>query len=293
VKTFALATAFLLASTAAFAQPTPPECKALPNGGKLTVTVPTVTAPPACQVCTGPGIPSNPVFGFSDGTHNTCELKSPTGGNTGVCKKDSQCPPGTARVTRNNVVVCENGGGTRVIECPAPPRAPDRPRQPPACVQQMQRWAAELKTTEQALRTAVAGDIKYKGTAAVVGPLKGAEAVVLLFAGIGHAWVQGIPLMMRADAACGDGVEQNPTLMAECNRARADSKAAISKNDQIYESYTVAMKESVRNLEIVGSIGELKDNAKKAAADMRQGLEDTKRHIDACIAEIKRGGTRP
>lgn len=62
---------------------------------------------PVCQVCSGFGIPPNPVFGYSDQSRGTCELKGPDGVNTGICKKETTCAPGTTKTARGGVWGCE------------------------------------------------------------------------------------------------------------------------------------------------------------------------------------------
>lgn len=88
----------LLIASSASAQPTPPECKDFPNGGKVSINIPVITGPPTCQACgAGFSVPSGFVLRFSNDHHDTCELKKPDGSNSGYCRADTTCPVGTTR----------------------------------------------------------------------------------------------------------------------------------------------------------------------------------------------------
>lgn len=139
----------LLIAVSAVAQH--PDCATLPNGGKLEIKVPGTATRPGCQVCAGPGIPSNPIFGFSDDSRATCELKNLDGGNSGICRKDSTCPPLFSRVQKNGVWQCQAQETTTIIDCKAatkPPAGPTpdevRKKAIAACVDGLKRMQADL-----------------------------------------------------------------------------------------------------------------------------------------------------
>lgn len=300
MRGLAVFAALLLVSASAAAQPAPPECKSRPNGGSLTVEIPTVTVPPTCQVCSGPTIPANPVFGFSDGSHNTCELKTPTGGNSGVCRKDSTCPPGTSRVTRNNVVVCESGGGTRVIDCPVPPGAGSSGRPPApgsaadarlmACATQLSAAEARLVQFQRQI-TSLRGDAEPPRPRIVPASFKAADAQVIellidplinvLKTTLIAAFREAAETAPRKAVACAvtspapECVTARDTVRRGAERARAGagawSDAARNVRDQvnaIIEKGTPA--------------------ARQVAAAVQKEVDAVSAEIAACVADLQR-----
>lgn len=285
-----------LAAAVAAAQPGNP-CSALPNGGRLTITVPGVLVDPACSACgAGVIVPPNFVLGYSDASHDTCELKKPPpdGTNSGLCKAATTCPPATTRTTKDGVVKCEAPSTSKVIECPAPPRvdAPKPPRTPqpprqPACVAQLKEWASRLKQREAELRTAIGSDAGAR--AGAIGEFAGAfaEAVISYGLVLGIVYAESMPLQIREAIACDDDRDtSNPTVEADCRRARDDFNDSARRAHGFVTRVVSAAERGDAALKTVRD-GSRSDPAGKVARAAQEDLNEAKRQIDACLAELQ------
>jgi hypothetical protein len=266
------------------------ECARLPNGGKLTITVPGAVVPPACQVCEGPGIPANPVFGFSDRSRATCELKTPDGANTGVCKKDTTCPPGTTRVTQAGLWNCQSPATTKVIDCPAPPKPPG-PTAPP-CTKQLKELETRLQREQQTLQTQLGPELLRKGTATGDAAGQVFEGVGSYGAILGVLYGETLPLWIRQAALCQNVDSNNATAVADCKRATGDLNTSAERGQGFATRLDNALRGFDRSLGIITG-GDPRETTKTALTTLQHDLSEAQRQVQACISELGHGTPPP
>ena len=274
----------------ASAQPTPvpPECKSLPNGGRIQIAGPPIVAPVACQSCAmGVGIPPTAVVGFSDNSHATCEFRLPNGDNTGLCKKDTTCGPGFSRVSRNNVWVCEKAGPTVAFDCPAPPRVPQPPRNraADACMARLKQAEGQVVSSANTFATTV----KTTGSGgATPGSIGGAtaQAVIALGAFTTMFYAELIPTWAASEAACDNNQPGNAQAADDCKVATTAKSSAVQRvRNQVFR-FTTASGVAIREL---GDAGKANDaNMRAAATAANTALTAVQQAIDQCLAEASK-----
>lgn len=284
--------ALLFATSGAYAQLPHPDCAKLPNGGKIKVETPGVIGPATCQACgSGVQIPANFFLGFSDNSHATCELKRPDGTNSGMCRADSQCPPGARRIQQNGVWACQAPSTWVEVSCPAP-KAPGtgggggRKPEPPACVQQLKTWESKLTQRAAELKTAIGNDAQVRGPAAGEALENTAGASVLMGLLVVGVYTDVLPLAIVAAAKCDDVDRSNAVASSECDKATRD---LAYTNDRWMGLYT-RFQNAVRRADT--AFGQLKsggdDPGGKAIKAVQDDLKEAQRQVDACVAEVKK-----
>jgi hypothetical protein len=292
MKRLMLAVAAVLFSASAYAQPpAPPECKDLPNGGRLEINIPGATFAPACASCVaGFPIPPNWVLGYSNGHHDTCELKKPTGENSGDCRKDTTCPPGTTRTYQNNTLwVCQYAGTKRTIDCPVPPRLPDPVKivteaAPPgvkACVERLKSAAEQMTTAGKNFVDAAATSTPGATPKSIGGA--GVQAGVMFGLSMTHLATAVIPATMRKKATCDNVDKTNPTAMSDCNAARADLSTTRERQSGFVYKFKGARDIAKREVgELVAGNAGLRTAGDRVTGAVDAGASA----LDSCVAEV-------
>jgi hypothetical protein len=258
----------------------------LPNGGKIKIETPGVQGPPACQAC-APGfyIPANFVLGFSNHHHDTCELKKPTGENSGLCKADTQCPPLTTRTYLNNDVwVCQARSTWAEFDCPAPPKIPDPPQAVTTCLQRLKDAAGRVSTTASAFVAAVPSK---PGGSATPGSIGGSAVQAGALAGVMSVHMVGnlVPLALRKKAMCDNHDPNNRTAVADCNAARADLSTSRDRMNGLKYKFRDAGRITRREITEATT---LNPAGKTAGTSVTNELDNFDRDAEACIAEVTR-----
>lgn len=292
-KTIAIAVGLFCVSASAYAQPTPPECKDFPNGGRVSVDIPVVTVPPTCQACgAGFSVPSGFVLRFSNDHHDTCELKKPDGTNSGFCRADTTCPPGTTRTYQNNTLwVCQSGGGKRSIDCPAPPRVTDptggrRPPDPPACVGQLTNWEAKFKQREAEVKAAITNDAGARGQAGLEVVKNIGMAGVAMGAAHATLMVELNPIGIRVAILCGDYGKGDAKADQACVQTRQEyQNTQDRKVTPLYD----------RGMKALADLGTAVRAAGRGAGDpagtvlkmVGDDVDQAKRQYESCMQQVK------
>jgi hypothetical protein len=269
---------------AAQPKPLPPECKSLPNGGKVKIAGPDVVVPVACQSCAmGLGVPANAVVGFSDSSRNTCEFKLPSGENTGLCKKDTTCPAGTNRVSQNGVMVCTKAGPQVEFTCPAPPRVPDPPPAAQACVASIKAIEGQLATSAKNFATAAGASAKGSNPVSVGGAGMQAAAMLTVLAGAAPAT---LTLSLRKKATCDNLDPNNGTAVNDCRSATSDLRTAQERNRGIKLKFKDAS--AIAKREIREAIVSGRQDLRTAGDGLVAVLDSAEKAADVCTAELEK-----
>jgi hypothetical protein len=291
MKSLVLAVAATLLAAPAYAQPpAPPECKDFPNGGKVFIDIPVVTGPTNCQACgAGFSVPSGFLLRYSNGHHDTCELKDLQGNNSGHCRADTTCPPGTTRTYQNNTLwVCQSGGGQKEITCPVP-KIPDPPTSvttPPAvatCIAQLKAAEGQLTTSAKGFVTAVADQ---HGGATPLSEL-GVQAAVAMSTTTLHYVGELVPRALRKKAAC-DIDRSNKIAVADCTRATNDHRTSTARQSELGSRFKDAVRSTKR---AIGAVMKDTKTATKTRVDAATTALDTavdaaEKTLDTCVAAL-------
>ena len=258
--------------------PVPPECSKLPNGGKIKIETPGFEGPAGCQAC-APGIviPPNFVLGYSNGHHDTCELKKPTGENSGVCRADTQCPPLTTRTYKNNDVwVCKAQSTWAEFECPAPPRIPDPPQTVTTCIQRLKDAAGRVSTSAATFAAA------KPGGGATPRSIGGAAVQASAMAGVMIVHLTGnlLPMTLKKKAMCDNVDTTNRTAVADCNAARADLSTSRDRYNGLKHKFNDARSITKRE------IGEAAAPVRDAGTTVTTELDNFERDAEVCTTEV-------